>query len=93
VKTHTGWTYVAFVIDVFSRRIVGWQASTSLRSDLAMDALEMALYARRHQDLSNLVHHSDRGVQGGFNRWSQHLIEMGVGRGKSYAETGSCCGA
>jgi putative transposase len=42
VKTHTGWTYVAFVIDVFSRRIVGWQASTSLRSDLAIDALEMA---------------------------------------------------
>ena len=73
VKTHSGWVYVAFVVDVFSRRVVGWQVSTSLRSDLAIDALEMAVYARRDQDLSNLVHHSDRGVQGGFNRSSQHL--------------------
>jgi transposase InsO family protein len=45
VKTHNGWTYVAFIIDVFSRAIVGWQASTSLRSDLAIDALEMAIYS------------------------------------------------
>ena len=78
VKTHTGWTYVAFVIDVFSRRIVGWQASTSLRSDLAMDALEMALYARRHQDLSNLVHHSDRGVQYLSIRYTERLNEAGA---------------
>ena len=63
VKTHTGWVYVAFVVDVFSRRVVGWQVSTSLRSDLAIDALEMAVYARRDQDLTNLVHHSDMGVQ------------------------------
>ena len=55
IKTHTGWTYVAFVIDVFSRAIVGWQASTSLRSDLAIDALEMAIYSRNSQDLSPLV--------------------------------------
>jgi putative transposase len=46
VKTHTGWVYVAFVIDVFSRFVVGWQCSTSLRSDLVLDALEMAIYAR-----------------------------------------------
>ena len=52
IKTHTGWTYVAFIIDVFSRSIVGWQASTSLRSDLAIDALEMAIYSRNSQDLS-----------------------------------------
>ena len=54
---------MAFVVDVFSRCIVGWQASTSLRSDLAIDALEMAVYSRRNNDLSELVHHSDRGVQ------------------------------
>ncbi len=71
VKTHSGWVYVAFVIDVFSRFIVGWQASRSLRTDLALDALEMALWRRRavspsapthgtHQ-LAGLIHHSDRG--------------------------------
>jgi putative transposase len=62
VKTHSGWVYVAFVIDVFSRRIVGWQASRSLRSDLALDALEMAIWARRGEKLDRLVHHSDRGA-------------------------------
>ena len=85
VKAHTGWVYVAFIIDVFSRSIVGWQSSTSLPSDLAIDALEMAIHSRNGRDLSELVHHSDRRVQGGFNRSSQHLIEMGVSRGKSYA--------
>jgi transposase InsO family protein len=59
VKTHSGWVYVAFIIDVFSRAIVGWQISTSLRSDLAIDALEMAIYARNGRDLSTLIHHSD----------------------------------
>ena len=47
VKTHVGWVYVAFVVDVFSRFVVGWQVSTSLRSDLAIDALEMAIHGRR----------------------------------------------
>jgi putative transposase len=84
VKTHTGWVYVAFIIDVYSRFIVGWQASRSLRSDLAIDALEMAVFNRRRAgaDLSALVHHSDRGVQGGFNRSSQHL-EMEVDDGQT----------
>ncbi|MGD9796154.1 MAG: IS3 family transposase, partial [Acidimicrobiia bacterium] len=65
VKTHSGWVYVAFIIDVYSRMIVGWQASTSLRSDLAIDALEMAVFNRLRagNDLSQLIHHSDRGVQ------------------------------
>ena len=63
MKTHRSWVYVAIIIDVFSRFIVGWQISTSLRSDLAIDALEMAIYARNGDDLSHLVHHSDRGVQ------------------------------
>ncbi len=80
VRTHAGWTYAAFVLDVFSRMIVGWQVSTSLRTDLALDALDMGLWARSRagQDLSGLVHHSDRGVQGGFNWSSQHLDDGGV---------------
>jgi hypothetical protein len=80
VKTHSGWVYVAFIVDVFSRMVVGWQASRSLRSDLAIDALEMAVFNRRRAgaDLSDLVHHSDRGVQGGFNWSSQHLDDGGV---------------
>jgi putative transposase len=80
VKTHSGWVYVAFIIDVFSRMVVGWQASRSLRSDLAIDALEMAVFNRRRAgaDLSHLVHHSDRGVQGGFNWRSQHLDDGGA---------------
>ena len=65
VKTHSGWVYVAFIIDVYSRMVVGWQASRSLRSDLAIDALEMAIWNRQRagQDLTGLRHHSDMGVQ------------------------------
>ena len=78
VKTHQGFCYVAFVTDVFSRLIVGWQVSTSLRSDLAIDALQMAIFRRRRQGFAHLVHHSDRGVQGGFNWSSQHPDDGGV---------------
>jgi putative transposase len=65
VKTHAGWVYVAFIVDVYSRMVVGWQASRSLRSDLAIDALEMAVHNRRRAgaNLDHLIHHSDRGVQ------------------------------
>ncbi len=90
VKTHSGWVYVAFVIDVYSRMVVGWQASKSLRSDLAIDALEMAIWQRqrRGEDLSELVHHSDRGVQGEINRSSQHLTMMEVSDGATAADGG-----
>ncbi len=76
VKTHSGWVYVAFIVDVFSRTVVGWQASRSLRSDLAIDALEMAVWNRQRagHDLTGLKHHSDMGVQAGFNRLSQHPV-------------------
>ncbi len=91
VKTHSGWVYVAFVIDVFSRMVVGWQASKSLRSDLAIDALEMAIWQRQRQgqDLTDLVHHSDRGVQYLSIRYADQLaandIVASVGsRGDSY---------
>ena len=76
VKTHTGW--VAFIIDVFSRGIVSWQASKSLRSDLAIDALEMAIYSRNGRDLSALIHHNDRGVQYLSIRYSQRLGEAEI---------------
>jgi putative transposase len=93
VKTHSGWVYVAFVIDVFSRFIVGWQASRSLRTDLALDALEMALWRRRvvspTNRLDGLIHHSDRGVQYLAIRYTERLAECGVvasvgSRGDSY---------
>jgi len=76
VATWAGFAYVAFVIDVFSRYIVGWRVSRSLRSDLALDALEQALYARPHTD--GLVHHSDRGVQYLSIRYTERLAEAGV---------------
>jgi putative transposase len=91
VKTHSGWVYVAFVIDVYSRMVVGWQASKSLRSDLAIDALEMAIWQRQRagRDLDGLVHHSDMGVQYLSIRYSERLaaneIVASVGsKGDSY---------
>lgn len=76
VATWAGFVYVAFVIDVFSRRIVGWRVSRSLRSDLALDALEQALYARPNTE--HLVHHSDRGVQYLSIRYTERLAEAGI---------------
>jgi putative transposase len=88
VATWSGFVYVAFVIDAFSRFLVGWQASRSLRADLALDALEMAIW-RRQARLAGLVHHSDRGSQPGFKRSSQHLDSEGV----DGTTTGlGCCG-
>lgn len=78
VKTYAGWVYVAFIIDVFSRFIVGWQASKSLRADLAIDALEMAIHNRGAHGLDGLVHHSDRGVQYLAVRYSQRLAENDI---------------
>ncbi|MFJ2811584.1 IS3 family transposase [Kitasatospora sp. NPDC087271] len=81
VGTWAGWVYVAFVLDVYSRMIVGWQLATHMRTDLPLDALEMALWRRGINKGSGLIHHSDRGSQGGFNRSSQHLDRGGVGWG------------
>jgi putative transposase len=78
VATWRGFVYVAFVIDVFSRRIVGWRASTSLRSDLALDALEQALYDRPLTPAAPLVHHSDRGVQYLSIRYTERLAQAGI---------------
>jgi putative transposase len=74
VATWAGFAYVAFVIDAFSRMIVGWRVATSLRAELALDALEMAVWARQDAALDGLVHHSDRGAQPGFKGSSQHRL-------------------
>jgi putative transposase len=77
VPTWAGMVYVAFVIDAYSRRILGWRAATSMRTGLVLDTLEQALWARRRDgrgSLAGLVHHTDAGSQGGFNRWTQHRL-------------------
>jgi transposase InsO family protein len=79
VATWAGFVYVAFVIDAFSRAIVGWRVSSSLRSDLALDALEQALHARPGT-AEGLVHHSDRGVQYLSIRYTERLAEAGIER-------------
>ena len=78
VSTWQGWLYVAFVVDVFARRIVGWRASSSMTTDFVLDALEQALHARQPERDSSLVHHSDRGSQYVSIRYSERLAEAGV---------------
>jgi len=89
VATWRGFVYVAFVIDAYGRRIVGWRVSTSLRSDLALDALEQAISEREDDQERRLVHHSDRGVQYLSIRYTERLAEAGIepsvgSRGDSY---------
>lgn len=69
---------MAFVIDAYARRMVGWRVSPSLRTDLALDALEQALYARLRGRAEDLVHHSDRGVQYVSIRYTERLAEAGI---------------
>jgi len=88
VSTWQGWLYVAFVIDVYARRIVGWRVSKSMHTDFVLDALEQALYARQ-PDRDRLVHHSDRGSQYVSIRYTERLAEAGIepsvgSRGDSY---------
>ena len=89
VSTWQGWQYVAFVIDVYARRIVGWRQSSSMRTDFVLDALEQALYDRQPQCVDALIHHSDRGSQYVSIRYSERLAEAGIepsvgSRGDSY---------
>jgi transposase InsO family protein len=89
VVTWRGFVYVAFVIDVFARRIVGWRVSASLRTDFVLDALEQAIYDRRRAGVGDLVHHSDRGTQYLSMRYTDRLTEAGIepsvgSRGDSY---------
>lgn len=88
VRTWSGFVYVAFIVDAYSRRIVGWQIARSLRAELALDALEQALWTRE-EPLDGLVHHSDRGGQYLAIRYTERLAEVGAvrsvgSRGDSY---------
>ena len=87
--TWRGFVYVAFVIDVFARRIVGWRVSASLRTDFVLDALEQAIYDRCGAGITDLVHHSDRGTQYVSMRYTERLADAGIApsvgsRGDSY---------
>lgn len=89
VSTWQGWLYVAFVIDVFARRIVGWRVSSSMHTDFVLDALEQALYDRQPEQTAGLIHHSDRGSQYVSIRYTERLAEAGIepsvgSRGDSY---------
>lgn len=89
VSTWQGWLYVAFVIDVFARCIVGWRVSDSMRTDFVLDALEQALHARQPERDGALIHHSDRGSQYVSIRYSERLAQAGIepsvgSRGDSY---------
>jgi len=89
VSTWQGWLYVAFVVDVFARRIVGWRVSTTMTTDFVLDALEQALYDRQPDPEDALIHHSDRGSQYVSIRYSERLAEAGIApsvgsRGNSY---------
>ena len=89
VSTWQGWLFVAFIIDVFARRIVGWRVSSSMRTDSVLDALEQALFDRQPQRNASLIHHSDRGSQYVSIRYSERLAEAGIepsvgSRGDSY---------
>ncbi len=89
VATWRGFVYVAFVIDVFARRIVGWRVAASLRTDFVLDALEQAIYDRCRTEVTDLVHHSDRGTQYLSMRYTDRLAEARINpsvrsRGDSY---------
>ena len=89
VSTWQGWLYVAFVVDVFARRIVGWRVSRSMRTDFVLDALEQALHSRQPERDGALIHHSDRGSQYVSIRYTERLAEAGIepsvgSRGDSY---------
>ena len=78
VSTWQGWLYVAFVVDVFARRIVGWRVSTTMTTEFVLDALEQALYDRQPNPEDALIHHSDRGSQYVSIRYSERLAEAGI---------------
>ncbi|GHH04982.1 transposase [Pseudodonghicola xiamenensis] len=78
VATWSGFVYVAFVIDVFARRIVGWRVSRSMQAEFVLDALEQALHERRPVDGGGLIHHSDRGSQYVSIKYTERLAEAGI---------------
>ena len=91
VWTVAGWVYVAFVIDAYARRVVGWKVSTVMSTDLVLDAINQAIFARRREgvkDFSGLIHHNDAGSQYTSVRFTDRLVEVGID-----ASTGTVGGA
>lgn len=89
VSIWQGWLFVAFIIDVFARRIVGWRVSTTMTTDFVLNALEQALHARQPRNTDTLVQHSDRGSQYVSIRYTERLVEACIepsagSRGNSY---------
>ncbi len=80
VSTWSGWVYVAFVVDAFARRILGWRAGTSMSTQLVLDALEQAVWTRQRtgSDLSSVVAHTDHGSQYTSIRYTEHLAQAGI---------------
>ncbi|MEV7356877.1 IS3 family transposase [Kitasatospora sp. NPDC091276] len=78
IRTWSGWVYVAFVLDAYSRRVVGWQVATHMRTDLPLDALETALWRQKIKKDSGLIHHSDHGSQYVSIRYTERLAEAGA---------------
>jgi len=87
VSTWQGWLYIAFIIDAYAKRIVGWRVSSSMTTDFVLDALEQAVYDRRPSPTDSLIHHSDRGSQYVSIRYSERLGEAGIN--PSVGNTGS----
>jgi putative transposase len=98
VSTWSGFAYVAFVVDAYARRILGWRVAATMATSMVLDAIEQAIWTRQQEgtiDLKDVVHHTDRGSQGGFDRWSQHRLgeaSVGVRRRlpQGFASRGSC---
>ena len=88
VPTAEGWLYLAVVLDLYSRRVIGWSMAGHLRADLALDALAMAIQTRSATDLTGLVHHSDRGVQYASDAYQSMLGRHGITG--SMSRTGNC---
>jgi putative transposase len=86
VDTLAGFVYTSFIMDLFARRILGWQVADHMRADLAIDAFDMAVWARRHETIDGLVHHSDRGVQYTATRYAERLDEANAGRSVGRSE-------
>ena len=81
VSTLAGWVYVAFVIDAYARRVLGWKVSTSMTTDLVLDAINQAIFTRRREgvkDFSGLIHHNDAGSQYTSVRFTERLLEVGI---------------
>src|SRR4029077_8555535 len=96
VSTWSGFAYVAFVVDAYARRILGWRVASTMATSMVLDAIEQSIWTRQQEgvlDLKDVVHHTDRGTQTRFNRWTQHLTDGGAFDGTTTRLGGGIDGA